>query len=89
MNTLILIICYHSINFDLLLVFKYIFLNKNKLAIWDLRNFNNRSTPISFIEEPRAIKKVQFCPAKADRLGLNFIIKYNLESGHLEFIMVT
>ena len=46
---------------------------KNKIAVWDLRKLSNLPVlkePVLYIEEPKPIKKIEFCPSKAGRLAV-------------------
>lgn len=40
------------------------------MAIWDLRKFHDFKQPVALFEEPKQIKKLQYCPARSNRLAV-------------------
>ncbi len=53
-----------------------------RIAVWDLRKFG--CGPVGLMEEQKAVKCMQFCPAKADRLAVltensNYVNVYRIE----------
>ena len=38
------------------------------MAIWDLRKLHDFKQPVAVFEEPKQIKKLQYCPARFDFL---------------------
>lgn len=39
------------------------------MAVWDLRKLHDFKQPVAVFEEPKQIKKIQYCPARYQSLS--------------------